>query len=45
MPEIFCKDHKIKIIEYGKQSEQVVSVREIANDLYTAICKMVKRSK
>lgn len=42
MPKVFSVDNKIKIIEYGKQSEQVVSLKTIANDICVALRKIVK---
>lgn len=42
MPKIFTQNQKFKIVEYGVQGEQVVSIAKITNDLYQALRKMVK---
>lgn len=42
MPQVFSKDKKLTIIEYGPQGEQRVSIKTIANDICSALRKIVK---
>ncbi len=43
MPQVFTNKKKIKVIQYGVTTSQEVSFKNVANDIYAAILKVVKR--
>jgi hypothetical protein len=43
MPQIFLKNNKIKVIQYGVTTPQEFSFRSVANDIFCAFRKFIRR--
>lgn len=43
MPQIFVKETKIKVIQYGIEAQKELSLASIANDMYATLRSILRR--